>query len=642
MLLVLIALGIATSLAMAMVLARGPASAVANNVRHGGDARATAEAALELSVSAATNDTAFRNAFTHDAWSAEQPFQGGSFRVKFADPDDGDLADDTSDPVRITVLAEVEGRTHEVSALFTPPTPRALYEVGRFTAGPTASPVSFQNTYQNPVVVCTPHVHNNAPDRPVVVRIQNVTTTGFEAYLQNPGDLSTPVADDVYFFVMEQGVHDFDGLRAEAWTMEATVADRKGNNDAIAASYQQAYSEPIVLGQVMTTNDSRWSVFWSRGSSRSAPPDASTLRVGMHIGEDTDHARNAETLGVIVLEAGDHTLGGVRVQAFLTDAEVGGIGTNGTGVDKPEYPDKFANPPKYVVAYQTGENGGDMGFVVFPDEDAFHANHHIHLAIDEDQINDTDRAHAVEQVFIVAFEDNPGAPSGAGLDVLLVVDDDESMDQEDEDRVALLQSFGMNVSLIGHNANTPSTISALEAADVVYISSKSKESTLKNLIDDMAVPFVNEHIDLINDLGFATGGIGIGGERYIDLTNTSHPITQGFTTDDSFRVLDDESDMLNITGSVAAGLTVLAEDDASNNANAVLAVLEVDAKRSNGSPSPSRRVQLPWGESDFDPTELNAEGQEILRQSLIWAAGGESSPSAWLTPPRLVWEEPTQ
>ncbi|MEM7577355.1 MAG: hypothetical protein AAF328_07745 [Planctomycetota bacterium] len=642
LLLVLIAVAFAASLGTAMILSRGPAAAVASNVRYAGDARAVAEAALEIAVDMAINDAAFRTAYTNDVWSADQPFSAGTFQVKFADPDDADLADDPTEPVRITVLAEVEGRTHEVSALFTPPTPRMRFEVGKFTAGPNATAVSFQSTYQNPVVVTTVDVTNNAVARPVVVRVQNVTSSGFEAYLQNPGDLSTPVADEVYFLAMEAGTHDFDGVMAEAFTMTADTVDRKGSVNAIPATYQQTYTEPVVLAQVMTTNDSRWSVAWVRGNTRQAAPNASTLRVGRHVGEDPDITRSDETLGVIVFEAGVHQIGGVKVQAFLSPDMVGGINTNGNGVYKPNYPEKFNDQAEYAFIQQAGEDGGDMGWAVLPDDDPLHSDKHIHVAIDEEQINDGERGHTTEQVFVVAFEDAPTANTGAGLDVLLVVDDEDSMDSEDQSRVAILQSFGMNVTLIDHNYGNPATIAALAAADVVYISPKSKESTLKNIIDDLAVPFVNEHIDLIDDLGFANGGFGVGGERFIELVDTSHPITAGFTADEDFRVLDDESDMLNVSGTLASGAQVLADDDSEFNDNPVLMTLDIGAARWNGIPSPSRRVQLPWGESDFDPDELNAQGQELLRQSLIWAAGSVSGGDPWLTPPRLVWEEPDE
>lgn len=642
LLLVLIALAFASALGAAMILSRGPAAAVANNVRHSGDARALAEAALEIAADMAMDETSFRTAYSNDVWSADQPFESGSFRVKFADPDDGDLADDNAEMVRITVIAEVEGRTHEVSALFTPPQPRARYEVGKFTAGPTPTAVSFRSAYEKPVVVATVDATNNAPDRPVVVRVQNVTSTGFEAYLQNPGDLSTPVADEVYFLVMEEGAHDFDGIVCEAWTMTAPAADYKGSTEGNAASYLQDYTTPIVIGQVMTTNDSRWSTFWTRGNARGAPPNASTLRVGMKVSEDTDRVRVPETLGVIVFEAGNYDVGGVQVQAFKTGNVVGGIRTQGDRVYKPDYPVTFDSPPKFAVATQAGENGGDMSWVVFPDDDPLHADHHIHLAVDEDQIRDTERNHVNEEIFIVAFEGNPTSSTGAGLNVVMLVDDASRLDQEDQDRISLLQRFGMNVELLDAQWNNEYRVNKMLAADVVYISSLANDGDFLHLIDDLAVPFVNEHVDLVDDLGIAASGSGIGNDRYIDIVDNGHPITAGFDVQEHFRILDNESYLTEMSFVVASGAQVLGDRDGSGTNVPTFAALDRDAERTSGGPSPSRRVQLPWGESNFDPDELNANGQELLRQSLIWAAGGQITPSDWEVPPRLVWEEPTE
>ncbi|MEM1444509.1 MAG: hypothetical protein AAGF84_00490 [Planctomycetota bacterium] len=641
LLLVLIAVAFASALGTAMVLTRGPAAALASNVRHTGDARALAEAALEIATDMAMRDNAFRSAYTNDVWSADQPFENGMFRVKFADPDDNDLADNVADPVRITVLANVEGRTHEVAALLSPAQPNFSIEVGKFTAGPTPTAISFQKSFNNPVVVCTPHNHNNVTDRPIVVRVQNVTSTGFEAYLQNPGDQSTPVADKVYFVAMEQGVHDFNGIKAEAWTIDADVTDRKGSANAIAANYLQAYTKPIVLGQVMTANDARWSNFWTRGNSRQAEPNSSTLRVGKNVGEDTDRERADETLGVIVIEAGVHDINGIKVQAFLSEDNVGGVTARGNRTYAINYPEAFDTTPKYAYVGSAGEDGGDMGIQILAGDNPFPNTTNLVAAIDEDTIRDTERSHTTERVFVLAFESNPAASSGAGLNVVMLVDDAADLDPEDAQRVALLQTFGMNVELLDASQDNAHRETQMLAADVVYISALANDNDFDHLIDDLATPFVSEHEDLIDDLGLATGIETTDNDDEVEILDNSHPITSGLTLGLDYAIFD-SAQSLNRLQNVAPDAWILADRNDSGTNRPMLTALDFDGKRSTGSPSPSRRVQLPWGNSAFDPSALNAQGQELLRQSLVWAAGDPSGTSQWQSPPRLVWEEPDE
>ena len=82
-----------------------------------------------------------------------------------------------------------------------------------------------------------------------------------------------------------------------------TVTDENNSWVGEAQTYQQSYTNPVVLGQVMTTNDANWSAFWDQGGSRTAPPSSSTLRTGKMVGEDPDVTRaNEEILDDMRLE----------------------------------------------------------------------------------------------------------------------------------------------------------------------------------------------------------------------------------------------------------------------------------------------------------------------------------------------------
>jgi len=72
----------------------------------------------------------------------------------------------------------------------------------------------------------------------------------------------------VHYLVVEEGVyteisHD---IKMEAVKFNAGVTDRKGSWTGEMRTYANTYLNPVILGQIMTYNDERFSVFWSRGN----------------------------------------------------------------------------------------------------------------------------------------------------------------------------------------------------------------------------------------------------------------------------------------------------------------------------------------------------------------------------------------
>ena len=76
----------------------------------------------------------------------------------------------------------------------------------------------------------------------------------------------------MHYVVVEAGVYDEPGYKMEAVKFTSTVTDENNSWVGESRTYQQSYSNPVVVGQVMSYNDSDWSVFWACGSSRTAPP----------------------------------------------------------------------------------------------------------------------------------------------------------------------------------------------------------------------------------------------------------------------------------------------------------------------------------------------------------------------------------
>ncbi|OQY25893.1 MAG: hypothetical protein B6244_14630, partial [Candidatus Cloacimonetes bacterium 4572_55] len=235
--------------------------------------------------------------------------------------------------------------------------PQAQLESGLKTVGGDHVTVYLANTYVSPVVVCSVQYNNNST--PVVARVTNVTPTSFDVYLQNPSD-GAVLAENVSYIVVEEGVWTIDGVNIEAQTYLSTVTDENNSWVGEAQSYGQSYTNPVVIGQVMSNNDPDWSVFWCQGSSRTAPASGSALRTCKTVCEDTDVTRVDETIGFIVIEAGHGTIGGVEFEALVGSDTIRGV------TNSPPYTYSFSNSfvsaPQIAVTTMAGMDGGNGGW----------------------------------------------------------------------------------------------------------------------------------------------------------------------------------------------------------------------------------------------------------------------------------------
>ena len=256
--------------------------------------------------------------------------------------------------------------------------------------------VTFCNReYEDMVVVGTPVYQST--NRPMVVRIQNAMAGDtFEFFVQDTNS-GAPVADiPVHFFVVEAGVYNFvdHGVTMEALKFDSTVTDRRGSWVAQPRPYANAYTQPVVVGQVMTFNDPDWSVFWEHGGTRATPP-GTNLFVGKHVGQDPDTTRADETLGYVVFEEGAGSINGLPYYAALGPDIVVGM-LNGA-------PNTYALPgdiANYVVATKATEAGGNGAWVVAYGPEPLRPNE-IDFGLDE--YNLADRRHTTEQVAHVVF-----------------------------------------------------------------------------------------------------------------------------------------------------------------------------------------------------------------------------------------------
>lgn len=260
--------------------------------------------------------------------------------------------------------------------------------------GSTWQTVTLPFVYSDMIVVATPaYTEDQAP---AVTRIRNAQGNSFEVRVQNPsGEGLTDYA--VHYLVVEAGVYTVaeDGIQMEAGRITSDITAYSASWEASAVNYAQQYSSPVVLGQVMSFNDERWSVFFSHGLLVTTPPDAASLFLGKHVGEDLDTERDPETIGYIILESGIGQTNGYGFEAFLGGDTIRGM------EDNPPYTYTHNMEGDGVVLLSQAAMDGFNGSWSVLWKDEWLDGEEVWLAVDEDQVRDEERRHATEQVGVV-------------------------------------------------------------------------------------------------------------------------------------------------------------------------------------------------------------------------------------------------
>ncbi|MGB0743350.1 MAG: putative Ig domain-containing protein, partial [Opitutales bacterium] len=261
--------------------------------------------------------------------------------------------------------------------------------------------VDLGQNYTSAVIVATP-VLPSSTHPPVVTRLRNVSGSSFEIKIERLDGLTGTLAVDVHIIAVEEGVYTAanDGVTMEAVKYTSTVTAAKNNWVAESRTYQNTYTNPVVVGQVMSSNDPNWSVFWCQGSSRTSPPSASSLSTGKNVAEDPNQVRADETIGYIVIEAGSGTLDGINLVAGLGADTVQGPGNSSSGYT---YSFSGLSSASTAAVSLAAMDGADGGFAVLTGATPLTTTS-MTLFADEDQLGDGERGHTTEQVGYIVFE----------------------------------------------------------------------------------------------------------------------------------------------------------------------------------------------------------------------------------------------
>ncbi len=262
--------------------------------------------------------------------------------------------------------------------------------------------VTLDHTYQNMVVVLSPSY--GVGGVPLIARMRNASGNSFQLQVQRADNSALPVTGaTVHYTVVEEGIYSQaeHGVKLEAVRFDSTRTDSDASWVGQRVYYQNSYVSPVVVGQVMTANDARASVFWARGSRADYAPSSSYLYVGKHVAEDSVATRAAETIGYIVVESGAGTLDGVDFVAGVGGATVAGP-DNG-----PPATYAINGPADATVAVvsSAGMRGLDGGWAVLAGPGAVTSTS-LRLFAEEDKWKDSERRHAAERVSYLVFADS--------------------------------------------------------------------------------------------------------------------------------------------------------------------------------------------------------------------------------------------
>jgi hypothetical protein len=276
-------------------------------------------------------------------------------------------------------------------------TPVAQLEAGRVEVSHVPVTIDLQNAYLDPVIVATLRYEQSV--FPTVTRIDNVFPTHFDLRLQRPDDGPSPL-ELVSYVVVEEGSWTMDGLPVDAQRYLSTVTDENDSWVGEPQTYGQAFTDPVVIGQVMSTDDPDWSVFWASGASRFDAPSSTDLTTGKTVCEDTDVTRADELVGFVVVERGHGTVNGVAYDTQIGTDKIEGVGN--MPPDFYNFTAPFAGTPTVGLASIAGFDEADGGWAQLHGSTGMSAVN-IFLSIDEDRIGDLERLHSSEQVSYLAF-----------------------------------------------------------------------------------------------------------------------------------------------------------------------------------------------------------------------------------------------
>lgn len=281
--------------------------------------------------------------------------------------------------------------------------------------------VSLPCSYDSMVIVTSPVYKKGLP--PAVVRIEKRNSNSFRIRMQMPGSnkkqsaFAEPVnnrhlerKDDwrynVYYMVVEEGVYTeaVHGIKMEAGIVSCERVNNSSNWHAQEHQLSNQYSQPVVVGQIQSFNDIRWSAFWANIRHLDGQRGTNKVAFGLNVAEDPDRERKTEEIGYVVIEEGTGTIGNFRYVARLGPATITGFNT--THAEHNTYDLELDFTPETSIVSCASMRGNNGGWAVLQGENNGPIGKStLKACIMEDQLHDGEINHTTEQLSYIIFKE---------------------------------------------------------------------------------------------------------------------------------------------------------------------------------------------------------------------------------------------
>ncbi|MEM1109692.1 MAG: LamG-like jellyroll fold domain-containing protein [Planctomycetota bacterium] len=209
---------------------------------------------------------------------------------------------------------------------------------------------------------------------------------------------------------------------------------------------------------------------------------------------------------------------------------------------------------------------------------------------------------------------------------LLLVVGDAVLSTQDQAKKALFESWGYTVFTIVDTASEADYQTLAENASVAYISEEAYSFDIASRLYNRWLGVVNEEAQMYDELGMANSR-GYYTGNTIRISNNTHEITAGLALG-NLQIASSSTDLVAVgSNAQSSGATVLATHITATS-YPTLAALDIGDTMIDGNPAPNRRVTLPIGGDNFDINLLNANGRQLVRQAVDWAASSSRASNA--------------
>ena len=254
-------------------------------------------------------------------------------------------------------------------------------ETGEITVSSTWVRVPLTSTFTSPIVIAGPPGFNNA--EPCVIRLRNVTPTGFEIKLAewNYQDGTHP-AETVSYLVMEKGRTILpNGAIVEAGTFTGATTNQ-------TVKFSKAFSKiPVIMTTVASNNET------DTISGRLSKITTSSFAYYFREQENNKNVHVKESVNFIAWEPGKGTIGSMQYEVGRTANAVTNAWYNAT------YQTSFSQAPMLLADMQTTANTDTSALrVQQPAATGFQ------VKVEEEQSKDSEVTHPAETVGYITFD----------------------------------------------------------------------------------------------------------------------------------------------------------------------------------------------------------------------------------------------